>query len=436
MTTKKTKTPTAPTQLKVAIFTWNSSGIKISDNYVSTVSDPNKKISPDDPDYLANIVDQMTTNQPHILFYATQESVKPGDQLHSVSLPKAMSEIKDDNGKNVYTLLKRYRLIETGITTGKTRGGTTVGSLRGLRNSVYILTSMIPMVEAAEKEPRSNVGKDFQKSFLCEVKAGVNYGGLASYVHLDSGIILAFINCHLPHDVESMKSSEFTMDYIRRRNAVMRSNICFNNVVRELGMAVAGKGSTYYPDFVFVAGGLNYQVSPEDAVLKKNGILTTEYNTESWDDPQFLTRYYKAIFLYDELNREMDNGNLYPMLEGTAGTKAGHPQYRLSNGDLTGEFDTKNVVTDPPYYPPSCEFKTKEPHRKPGSPATCDDSKCKTNYDIKNGNRMPSWCDRILYMQNKKEGKMKCTLYEGIDDGNTIYSAHMPIMGRYDISTV
>lgn len=436
---EKQDASTFPRDLRVVIFSWNSNGLKISGDtetqYLGRHSEIVKSrakanVEMDSGDIRSEIADytsiitgvaSATVDRPHVIFVATQESLKPRDSFHSTALPGAMAEVKGNDGKPLYVLLKRATVHEVGRERvdrlAKNAG------VKGLRNSIYVLATLRPLLETSD-QPRTSGGKgDFQKSILCSPTRGSDGGGgLASYLRLPTGNVLAFVNCYLPLDVASLESTNLTGDHIRRRNAVMNSNICLNRIVQELGLSLTDKDSREYnPDVLFICGGLNYQVSLDSdarAELEQLGV----------DGTPDLLDTYKLLFQYDELRREITNGNLYPLAEGIS-QKVGWKNER-----------GLEVHDDAPFFP-TCEFKVDKERRLSGVPAICSKVKgtkiCRGNYNLGKGNyRLPSWCDRILYMTTPGKGRpvVSCLEYDKFDEGNMVYSAHFGVTGSYRVS--
>jgi hypothetical protein len=59
--------------------------------------------------------------------------------------------------------------------------------------------------------------------------------------------------------------------------------------------------------------------------------------------------------------------------------------------------------------------------------------KTRSEYDISKANRVPSWCDRILYKMNKNDNFIHCDSVSYFSLPEFTQSDHKPVCGTFDV---
>jgi hypothetical protein len=193
-------------------------------------------------------------------------------------------------------------------------------------------------------------------------------GAVVIYVSIPGFSTIAFICCHLPFDSFSLIESKRTNDQMVRQTSLQETNIFFNNVVHRFVVCQQIK-------HVFYFGDMNFRVSGTDAAEVAQALLVNPHDI-------YQTR--------DELLQQMRKETIYSFNEG--------------------------IDNQGPSFLPTCKMVKKRIRGffpwKLG----------------KNQQRVPSWCDRILYRE------AKCLFYASFDQGETMrLSDHAAVVGLFEI---
>lgn len=273
-----------------------------------------------------------------------------------------------------YTLFERDILMGVGKTTFS---GIKMGDLfvRGLRSSVYVRNDVFNQF-SKPSAPQHYVNSVFK-----------NKGAIGIYMKLPNGQNLVIINAHLPFDARSLINTVKHKDYMMRQNALIEQNVFFNQIIRKLILDY--KMPIHH---VLFMGDLNYRISP---VINWSAKETGKYLLDlRSNDP---LEFFNFINTNDEYRRQSNANVLYYLKEGV--------------NDLG------------PLFEPTCKMKkTRNPER--------------TNinsYAIgKVDQRVPSYCDRILYTSMYHDGpQLICLYYDRLDDKVTANSDHAAVIGKY-----
>lgn len=266
---------------------------------------------------------------------------------------------------------------ETTITTKRSRG---------LRLSIYVKNDLTIY------DVKSNTyacGGLFRANILS------NKGGIASSIKIQ-GKRITFINLHLPIDGKSIDTQN--QNYIRdRTKALKEQNKCFVDSITDFNNKVSS-------DYTFIMGDLNYRLSPYHV---RQGHFTVEYD-------EILKLYENNRF--DELYRRYDE--LHNIIKTNTSQ-----EYNIFDGLKEG---VNNSGID---FPPTCQMK--ERISKFDRCSFSYDEEC-YNWDF---NRLPSFCDRILYVNNTyDEDAITCSKYKSFSKSEAInVSDHNMVYGRYEI---
>lgn len=371
-----------PGPLRILIYSWNSAAAPICEKLLLKDLIDSRSCSYSGylwstidsffADWTPEMIDKITKENPDIVVFCNQESLKPGDYWQSHVLPEELPKIN-------YSLVKRTRLMGVGVASYKRLIEHWKISERGLRTSIYCRNNMLHDIESAESCYRSAVGLDFQKTSLCSNPITRNKGATASYLKVPGYGIIAFLNMHLPFNASSLVKYNKTGDPFVRHNYVMETNISFNNMIRDLVHEIVKDRTDIIPSYIFVIGDLNYRI-----------ISNIEIND----------KYPEHSLELDELRQEMKRGNIYPFVEGRG--NAG------------------------PNFMPTCKMRRS---RSPNRATEAD-------YNLgKYKQRRPSYCDRILYNTINDTYKINCLEYDRYDWGNMAKASdHAGIYGLYQIS--
>jgi len=241
---------------------------------------------------------------------------------------------------------------------------------------------------------RDFLGEKGQLWANCSFPLLKSKGAVASYLKIPTMEPIVFICAHLPFDADSLKQSYLNKNPKIREKSISYCNLSFNYLLQELvfNVQLGTKVKPMDVSHVFFFGDLNYRVFSMEPDFE-NAFLPS--NTE------IFSRIWKEN---DELYQELKKGRILI--------------------DFKEGVDNKG-----PLFLPTC--KMKKP-RQEIEQATC----IADIFNIGQGQRKPSWCDRILFY-DLKDGilKTKCLEYDRLDSGETMKkSDHAAIYGLYIIN--
>lgn len=272
-----------------------------------------------------------------------------------------------------YELVKRTRLMGGGITSYKSaiEGDFFV---RGIRLSIYAKAALAHKIFVEEKELRTSLANDGQDEVICESYIWRNKGATISYLCLPHVGRIAIVCCHLPFKASSITEAKLEHEPMLRQTELNLCNKHFNHVIESAVLKRHPK-----PTHLLMFGDLNYRVAYASA--KEAAELLA--NDESDAIP--------LLYQNDELQQQMNRGNIYKLSEGV---------------DDSG-----------PTFKPTCKLDSSR-HYLCGK------------YD----QRVPSWCDRILYGCFGIDGfTLKCESYDSYDGYEMVDSDHSGITARFTL---
>ena len=371
---------------KILIFSWNTQSVSLCETLNSTLAATNREsysnyipklttwqYDAEIPDFYPQFKNLILINKPDLIVIGFQEDRHPGSYFHSHLLPTEMEKID-------FGLVKRTKMLGFGVTSVKGLKNKDPFR-RGLRISVYAKNELIPSILLEELEMRSAIGNDGQDEYVCSnITRGK--GAVASYVILPGFKRLVFICCHLPFNAQSLIDERKFRNPILRQNELNYSNECFNNIIQEL---VLFKNPV--PTHVVYFGDFNYRLADyRSAKVVADELISNQF------DLRYLYDLYQS---HDELLDQMRKHNIYQFFEGT-----------------------NNLG---PNFLPTCKLK----HDRTDNPGQGTDW-----WRVgKDDQRVPSWCDRILY---SKVGicneDLRCLYYDRFDHGQ--------VMGKSDHAAV
>lgn len=376
-------------QYRIMVFSWNTASISLCETMDQNIADYNRasycdyipgvttwKYSSNIPDFYPKFAQLLVDTDPDLVVIGFQEDRYPGSYFHSHLLPEEMPKIG-------YGLVKRTKLMGIGITTYK---GILNGDLfeRGLRVSIYAKNDLVPLIMKEEAEMRTFIGNDGQCEYVCSSFITRGKGATASYVILPGFGRLAFICCHLPFNADSLITERVYKNQMLRQNEINQSNICFNNIIENLVLF-----KQPMPTYVIYFGDFNYRV----ADLRPAKEVADDFLNE-----KSIANIYEHC---DEMKEQMRRGNIYNFSEG--------------------------IHDRGPEFTPTCKMiKGRNP----------DDNESNQWNTGKYNQRVPSWCDRILYNKFTRTNQdIICTYYDRFDVGEVMAkSDHAGVIAILELS--
>jgi hypothetical protein len=376
------------TAYKIMVFSWNTKSISLCETLNPDIAAYNResysKYIPgltswqypaDFPDFFSDFVKLIKNKDPDILVIGFQEDRFPGSYFHSHLLPEQMPMIG-------YGLVKRTKLMGVGVTSYK-------GLLnkdpfeRGIRVSIYAKLDLIPIIEQEESEMRPIIGNDGQSEYVCSSSLTRSKGGTASYLMLPGFGRLAFICCHLPFNAKSIIDERIQDNKMIRQNALNQSNTCFNNIIENLVL-----NRKTIPTHVIYFGDFNYRLN----TYESGDDIAKSFVTQG---KEFIHRMYTD---HDELRDQMERGNIY----------------KFSEAEI-------NFV-------PTCKMSFLRYNKLQSNETLWNTGKMKQ--------RIPSYCDRILYHKFIEDGHgLECTYYDRFDVGQVMSkSDHAAVVAVFVLS--
>lgn len=372
--------------MKVLLFTWNTQSVKLCETDSETQADINRsgyrifgfplttwQYSCSIPDFWNQLADKIKQHDPDIIVIGFQEDRHPGSYFHSHFLPAKMPELG-------YSLIKRTKMLGFGRTT--------VDNLkyldpmrRGIRCSIYCRDLLKIRIEFKEISLRAVLPLNGQEEFVCASGFGPSSlirgkGATISYLCVPDVGTVAFVCTHLPFTSKTLIDQKVTGDDMIRQTELNSCNGYFNSIIEHVLHHLDGV------NHIFFFGDMNYRISSSlsAASLKKK--------LEEEDEQALFAELYNK---YDELHEQMSRGNIYKFSEGVDGVGPRfEPTYKLDQQRKwkLGRFDQ----------------------------------------------RVPSWCDRILYRDHHASSHtISCSDYERFDHGATMaQSDHAAVLGVYD----
>lgn len=373
---------------KIMVFSWNTQSVGLCETINSNIAEYNRlgafttwRYTCTVPDFFEELSAKIKREEPDIIVIGFQEDRFPGSYFHSHLLPEEMPKLG-------YDLIKRSKLMGLGMTSYK--GMMNLDPYeRGIRMSIYAKQYLKPIIENEETEMRQVIGNDGQDEYICSSIITRGKGAIAAYLILPGVGRIAFVCCHLPFDSKSLIKERESNNRIIRQNALNQSNECFNNIIEHL---VLNRKPT--PINVIYFGDFNYRVADYRSALQVAYLFQQNSNNR-----EFITSMYLE---YDELKNQMDKHNIYKFSEGI---------------DNIG-----------PTFLPTCKM-SKE--RRDNNYNNCI-------WKVgKYCQRVPSWCDRILYQKFGNDGwNLTCSHYNRFDLGNVMAkSDHAAVIGIYNLTS-
>ncbi len=337
----------------------------------------------------------INADSPELVVIGFQEDAFPGSYFHSHMLKTEMPKIG-------YGLVKRTNLKGVGVTTFKAALNNWDLMARGLRISIYAKKDLMKDIESSEIDLRSSIGCDGQLHHLCDTNINQitrGKGAVVSYIIYPGIGKFAFICTHLPFNAKSLIDTIEKNDPMIRQDSLNQVNTCYNNILRDFV-----KNQYPEPDYVFFFGDFNYRVQhPNRASFFANAIL---------ENPNNINMYNEIYLKYDEMHQQMVIGTIYAMNEGVDNKGPMFaPTCKMSKNRKSKNYDENNPINNHL----SSDYR----------------------YIIgKHNQRVPSWCDRIIYSDYtcKQPYEIQCIKYDRFDYGDImVKSDHAAVIGIYKL---
>lgn len=395
---------------RIMVFSWNTESVGLCETMDANVAEYNRtsvstyipglttwRYQCDIPDFYPKFSKFIVDNAPDLVVIGFQEDRHPGSYFHSHLLPEEMPKVG-------YELVKRTKLMGVGVTTYK---GMFQGDLfeRGIRVSIYAKAHLLPIIEKEECEMRAVLGNDGQDEYVCSSMITRGKGATVSYLMLPGFGRLAFICCHLPFNARSLITERIYKNKMLRQNEINQSNICFNNIIESLVLF-----KEPMPIHVIYFGDFNYRLAdPRPA-----SIVANEFNEKRKD----VSHIHDMYINYDELREQMRRQNIYEFSEG--------------------------INNQGPTFIPTCKMMKGRDKYPIDDDDNSSDSNQQGRYHVDGTDywnigeldqRVPSWCDRILYRKFGDDGhNMICTYYNRFDVGSVMAkSDHAGVLSIFEL---
>lgn len=393
---------------RIMVFSWNTESVGLCETMDANVAEYNRtsvstyipglttwRYQCDIPDFYPKFSRFIVDNAPDLVVIGFQEDRHPGSYFHSHLLPEEMPRIG-------YELVKRTKLMGVGVTSYK---GMLQGDLfeRGIRVSIYAKAHLISIIEKEEYEMRTVMGNDGQEEYICSSCITRGKGATVSYIMLPGFGRLAFICCHLPFNARSLITERIYKNKMLRQNEINQSNICFNNIIESLVIF-----KEPIPINVIYFGDFNYRLSdPRPA-----NVVANEFNDKRKD----VSHIHDLYINYDELREQMRRQNIYEFSEG--------------------------INNQGPTFVPTCKMmkgRDKYPLHDHDDISSNPSNSTKYGTDYwkigELNQRVPSWCDRILYRKFGDDGhNLICTYYNSFDVGSVMAkSDHAAVLSLFEL---
>ena len=392
-----------PPSYKIMVFSWNTESVGLCETMDANLAEYNRtsistyipglttwRYQCDIPDFYPKFSEFIVQNSPDLVIIGFQEDRHPGSYFHSHLLPVEMPKIG-------YGLVKRTKLMGVGVTSYK---GMLQGDLfeRGIRVSIYAKAHLVPVIEREEVEMRAVIGNDGQSEYVCSSFITRGKGATVSYVILPGFGRLAFICCHLPFNARSLITERAYRNKMLRQNEINQSNICFNNIIESLVLF-----KEPMPTHVIFFGDFNYRLADPRPASE----VANEFNEKS-DDMGFIHDMYVS---YDELREQMRRKNIHEFSEG--------------------------INNQGPTFTPTCKMskdRSREVYIEGDNELQAIDSADSWKVG-KQDQRVPSWCDRILYQKFSEDNhNIICTYYNRFDVGTVMSkSDHAGVISIFEL---
>lgn len=275
-----------------------------------------------------------------------------------------------------FVLLRRHREMGAGATTAVT------GKLRGLRMSILVRKELYFDMNIRTLSPPEGTFKACSNTSWTNRFADIirGKGGIGITVNAPSFGNILFIDYHLPFVSERLSNN----DTLELNQYVKHQIDCFKETFVKFV-------DEQQPDFVIVMGDLNFRLKRlrEPDMFDENGKMKIDF-----------AKWYNSN---DELNSVLDKYiGLKNLKEGV---------------DNIG-----------PRFAPTCKMLK-------GRDSNCTDRKCYQVSHSDKFNRIPSWCDRILYakIKNKPGLNMETIEYDRFDQGDMVCSDHAAVYSILEI---
>lgn len=378
--------------LKVLCVSWNSqSQIMCNKRNTNTMSGLLGSYECFQADFFDKLLDKI--NDKDIVIFSNQE-----DDYYSKQHTYFFTEMN----KLGFNLVSNAEMLGYGASTLST------GRSRGLRISAFVKNVFITSEKTGLYKPCGG----FIETKLLSNKGGV--GVILTY----KNITMLFCNLHLPFNSNSIKNLDTTLEsHTERQNNVMKQNKCLNEVINDF---VGGRPI----DNIFIMGDLNYRLNP---YVKNNNIIVNE--KDKLLDLLRLNNYKKTYNRYDELLQELKKKNIV---------------FNFHEG-ITSVTENYDLVYEGINFPPTCKMynnKSTNIYRKfPTSRYTDkeENDRCTSYFDVdcykmgKNTQRIPSYCDRILYFDINNENSTECNEYKSLSSKTINATDHNLIYGSFII---
>lgn len=330
------------------------------------------EFGPDAPDFLGPLLARVTSSDADIVSLCLQEDAWPAAAAVTIVVPERFAQ-------QGYAAVAIETLIGVGATSWKALVNDWKPQARGLRTMVFAKKCLVESGDVCAIKQWSQISRDDQAPWYNRWWTYLTRGkGSCSVLLNVRGSRLLLSNVHLPFDAKSLDEPGCPSAARKRPVALARQTQLFNLVIKGI---VAESCAV---DAWILCGDLNYRVEPMPLDV---------FASRLREDAQ------RLIADCDELAQELGTNKVaVPWLEG--------------------------VTDHGPGFGPTAK-------RAVGCSATSRNTWMQFNVG-KAKQRMPSWCDRVLY-HSRNPQSVVCLGYERMDDPEFECSDHFPAAAVFDV---
>lgn len=273
----------------ILCFSWNASGLRLCEtsNQVKANNDRKKGLFPKKdcvaPDFFETIRNKITSQNPVLVVFNTNDEDKSNTYFHANFLPNVMAEIG-------YNLLNRSVLKNVGQVASGSSFVNSVLKVNGSACRVSIYCRMDSYSEFATEE------KNIKNKIVNYTKndAGIKSGATCIYINHPEAGKFAFVAVDFPFDPNEVKVKSIDEYYIFRERAKAYNTLCMTELLRKFILSLPDKKQ---PDHIVLLGDFNYDIvvpgkTPLEAIeeFSKNVTLSSIQDLQKYDELTSLLR--------------------------------------------------------------------------------------------------------------------------------------------------
>lgn len=372
--------------MKIFVFSWNTQSIRLYESLHEGIVKLNRQDKTSTflyngvyADFLPQLLLKIKESEADIVIFCFQEDVYPGNYF-KLLLDEELTTMN-------YEFYHAQRLLGVGKTTLKNLSNYDV-TMRGLSTIVYIKD----LINFEDNSPYEKYIPKFWYTTLFR-----NKGGMCMYITFGDKT-LAIINSHLQFDANNLTQSVIQQDLMLRQDSLNKQNELFNELYRQfvLKMDIPNLACIFVGDFNYrlvpICNWSAARTSSEIFRLLNHFYFENNNDDETLEEKEEYKRMFREFCIKnDEYEQQRAKKNIYLLDEG------------VNNGG--------------PLFPPTCKMNKNRAEGK---------ILISSYKHGKSDQRVPSWCDRILYKN------ITCLEYDIFDVGNIKLSDHLALIGIFE----